>query len=118
MYPTLSRVQSRGGAAYLLAVVGRIVCKDAGLCNTCVCPWTSSATRPHRRRCEAVMLLFSYLVLAVHGENGRKSGLQELRNRHMLTVPGEKGNRSWVVKICQRGFLQGMPPRSRALTVV
>ena len=57
------------------------------------------------------MLPFSYLALAVHSENGRKSGLQEPRNRYMLPVPCEKGNRSRMVKICQRGFLQGLSQR-------
>ena len=57
------------------------------------------------------MLLFSYLALAVHSENGRKSGLQEPCNRYILPVPCEKGNRSRIVKICQRGFLQGLSQR-------
>jgi hypothetical protein len=41
---TVSHVTSGGGAAYRLAVAGRIACKDARLCDAFSCPWTSPAT--------------------------------------------------------------------------
>src|SRR2546426_467246 len=40
---TLSRVTSRGGAASLLAVAGRIAGTDAGLCEAFSCPWPPSS---------------------------------------------------------------------------
>ena len=43
MYHALSRVTSGGGAASLLAVAGRIACKDARLCAAFACPWPPSS---------------------------------------------------------------------------
>src|SRR4029453_10177843 len=44
IYPTLSRVKSSGGAAYLLSVTGLIACTDARLFDASSCPWTPPST--------------------------------------------------------------------------
>jgi hypothetical protein len=44
---TLSRVQSGGGVGGLLAVAGRITCKDARLCQAFVCAWSPTCAVRH-----------------------------------------------------------------------
>jgi hypothetical protein len=44
IYQTLSRVKSSGDAAYLLAVIGLIACKDARLFDASSRPWTPPST--------------------------------------------------------------------------
>jgi hypothetical protein len=44
MSHSVEHVTSGGGAAYLLAMAGRIVCTDAHLGEAFSCPWTSPAT--------------------------------------------------------------------------
>jgi hypothetical protein len=43
-YRILSGVKSSGGAASLLAVAGRIACKDASRFEAFSCPWTLFST--------------------------------------------------------------------------